>query len=57
MRKEVLDKYPEIAEKLNAISALISGEVMQGLNYEVTGNGREAADVANEWLLANGLLK
>jgi osmoprotectant transport system substrate-binding protein len=57
VRKEVLDKYPEIAEKLNAISALISGEVMQGLNYEVTGNGREAADVANEWLIANGLLK
>ena len=57
IRKEVLDKYPEIEEKLNAISALISGEVMQSLNYEVTGNGREAADVANEWLLANGLLK
>jgi len=57
IRKEVLDKNPEIAEKLNAISALLSGEVMQGLNYEVTGNGREAADVANEWLLANGFLK
>jgi osmoprotectant transport system substrate-binding protein len=57
IRKEVLDKYPEIAEKLNAISALLSGEVMQGLNYEVTGNGREAADVANEWLVANGFLK
>jgi osmoprotectant transport system substrate-binding protein len=57
VRKEVLDQYPEIAEKLNAISALLSGEVMQGLNYEVTGNGREASDVANEWLVANGLLK
>ena len=57
IRKEVLDKNPEIAEKLNAISALLSGEVMQGLNYEVTGNGREAADVASEWLVANGFLK
>jgi len=57
IRKEVLDNYPEIAEKLNAISALLSGEVMQGLNYEVTGNGREAADVANEWLVANGFLQ
>jgi osmoprotectant transport system substrate-binding protein len=57
IRKEVLDQNPEIEEKLNAISALLSGEVMQGLNYEVTGNGREAADVANEWLIANGFLK
>jgi osmoprotectant transport system substrate-binding protein len=53
----VLDKYPEISDKLNAISALLSGEVMQGLNFEVTGNGREAEDVANEWLAANGFLK
>lgn len=57
IRKEILDKNPEISEKLNAISALLSGEVMQGLNYEVTGNGREAADVANEWLMENGFLK
>ena len=57
IRREVLDQNPEIEEKLNAISALLSGEVMQGLNYEVTGNGREAADVANEWLIANGFLK
>ena len=57
IRKEVLDKYPEIADKLNAISALLTGEVMQGLNYEVTGNGREAADVAREWLVANGFVK
>lgn len=57
IRKEVLDKFPEIAEKLNAISALLTGEVMQGLNYEVTGNGREAADVAQEWLVANSFVK
>lgn len=57
VRKEVLDTYPEIADKLNAISAKLSDSVMQGLNYEVTGNGREAAEVANEWLKANDFLK
>jgi osmoprotectant transport system substrate-binding protein len=57
IRKEILDQYPEIAGKLNAISGKLSDTTMQALNFEVTGNGREAADVANEWLKVNGFLK
>jgi osmoprotectant transport system substrate-binding protein len=56
IRKEVLDAYPEIAELLNAISARLSDSEMQRLNYEVTGKQREPAEVAEEWLKAEGFI-
>jgi osmoprotectant transport system substrate-binding protein len=57
IRKPVLDKYPEIATILNPLSAKITNEVMQRLNYEVSGNHREPADVAKEFLTQEGFLK
>lgn len=56
IRASVLEAYPEIAEQLNTVTALLTNETMQALNYEVTGNGREPADVAAEFLSANGFL-
>jgi osmoprotectant transport system substrate-binding protein len=55
--KAKLDQYPEIAEKLNAVTVLLTNEIMQALNFEVTGNGREPADVAAEFLLENGFIE
>lgn len=57
VRKEVLDANPKITELLNAVSAKISNEVMQRLNYEVSGKQREPADVAREFLQQEGLIK
>ena len=57
IRKEVLDANPEIADKLNQISALLTNETMQRLNYEVSGNQREPIDVAREFLTQAGILK
>jgi osmoprotectant transport system substrate-binding protein len=57
IRKEVLDANPQITELLNAVSAKISNEVMQRLNYEVSGKQREPADVAREFLQQEGLIK
>lgn len=56
IRAAMLDANPEIAGLLNPITALLTNETMQSLNYEVTGNGREPADVAAEFLTANGFL-
>ncbi len=57
IRKQILDKYPEIATILNPLSAKITDEVMQRLNFEVSGNHREPADVAKEFLTQQGLIK
>lgn len=57
IRKEVLDANPNIAEILNSLAPLLTDEVMQQLNYEVSGKQREPADVAKEFLQQQGLIK
>lgn len=56
IRKELVDQNPEIATILNSLAPLLTDDVMQGLNNEVSGNGREPADVAREFLIEKGLL-
>ncbi|MBW4481532.1 MAG: quaternary ammonium transporter [Tildeniella torsiva UHER 1998/13D] len=51
-----LDANPAIAEALNQVSPLLNDEVMRQLNYEVSGNQREPADVAREFLVDAGLV-
>jgi osmoprotectant transport system substrate-binding protein len=57
VRKQVLDDNPKIAELLNAVAPKLTDAVMQKLNYEVSGNKREPADVAREFLKQQGLIK
>jgi osmoprotectant transport system substrate-binding protein len=57
IRKEVLDANPKIAEILNGLAPFLTDEVMQKLNYEVSGKQREPADVAKEFLQQQGLIK
>jgi osmoprotectant transport system substrate-binding protein len=56
VRQEALDANPAIAEALNALAPKLTDETMQRLNYEVSGNQREPADVAKEFLTQEGLL-
>ncbi|MEM8804613.1 MAG: glycine betaine ABC transporter substrate-binding protein [Cyanobacteria bacterium P01_G01_bin.38] len=56
IRQEALDANPSVADALNALSPLLTDETMQRLNNEVSGNQREPADVAREFLEAEGLL-
>ena len=51
-----LDANPGIADALNTLSPLLNDEVMRELNYEVSGNQREPADVAREFLVNAGLV-
>ncbi|MGF1477886.1 MAG: glycine betaine ABC transporter substrate-binding protein [Cyanophyceae cyanobacterium] len=57
VRQEVLDANPEIADRLNELSAQLDGETMRTLNWEVAGNGREADEVAREFLEEQGLIE
>jgi len=56
IRQEVLDANPDVAGVLNTLAPLLTNETMQRLNNEVSGNGREPADVAREFLTAQGLI-
>ncbi len=56
VRKEVLDKYPEIEEILRPLSQHLDNETMQALNYEVDANEIPADRVAREFLLEKGLI-
>lgn len=51
-----LDINPGIADALNQLSPLLNDEVMRQLNYEVSGNQREPAEVAQEFLVNAGLV-
>ena len=57
VRQEILETYPTLADTLNAIAPLLTDETMQRLNYEVSGNQREPADVAQEFLQQSGLIQ
>jgi osmoprotectant transport system substrate-binding protein len=57
IRQQTLDANPKIRDVLNALAPKLTNEVMQHLNYEVSGQRREPADVAKEFLLQQGMLK
>lgn len=57
VRQETLDEHPEIEELLNRLSALLTSETMQDLNWQVDGPDQlEPVDVARQFLSENGLL-
>ena len=51
-----LEANPALADALNRLSPLLNDGVMRQLNYEVSGNQREPAEVAREFLLDAGLI-
>jgi osmoprotectant transport system substrate-binding protein len=58
VRQAALEANPGIAAALNAVSPLLTTEVMQALNWKVDGPDKlEPAEVAKTFLQAKGLLK
>lgn len=57
IRQDALENNPAAADALNRLSPLLTNEIMQQLNYEVSGNQREPADVAQEFLVEQGLIE
>jgi osmoprotectant transport system substrate-binding protein len=56
LKKETADEYPQLAEIFAPVSAKLTTEVMQGLNAQADVDGDDPADIASEWLDAEGLL-
>lgn len=57
IRAETLAEHPEIEELLKPVFESLTLETLQELNGKVQVDGLPAADVAREYLTANGLLK
>lgn len=56
-RKAIIDKYPEIETLLDPVFAELDLETLQGLNAQVSVDGKDAAVVAEEWLKSTKFLK
>lgn len=56
VRKEALEKFPELKGVLEKLNGLITEEEMQQMNYEVEVNGKEDQEVARQFLEKKGLL-
>ncbi|WP_251978450.1 glycine betaine ABC transporter substrate-binding protein [Salinicola avicenniae] len=55
-RQETLDENPELAEQMNAISALLDDEIMASLNASVDVEGDNIEDVAHDFLVEHDLI-
>jgi osmoprotectant transport system substrate-binding protein len=56
VRTEILDKYPKIADALNALSAKLNDETMAKLNASVDVDKKTVEEVASGFLKSNGLI-
>lgn len=57
VRKEILDKYPEIKGILKPIADNLTTEEMQELNKAVDVDHKQVHDVAMDWLKSKNLIK
>ncbi|HYF61952.1 MAG TPA: glycine betaine ABC transporter substrate-binding protein [Herpetosiphonaceae bacterium] len=57
VRGQVLETSPDIADILNRLAPRLTNEAMQRLNYEASRKDRPPAEVAREFLAAEGLIK
>src|SRR5579864_1165222 len=55
VREDALARYPEMRAAIAGIAGKISDAEMQKMNYAVAGQGRDASDVAREFLHSQGL--
>jgi glycine betaine/choline ABC-type transport system substrate-binding protein len=56
VRQDFIAESPEVADLLNQLAGQIDDATMAGLNLEVDEGGREATDVAREFLVNQGLV-
>lgn len=57
LRKDTLEKHPELEEIVTMLIGKIDAQTMTALNYEVDVNKRSPQEVAVEFLKANNLLQ
>ncbi|MFE6925692.1 glycine betaine ABC transporter substrate-binding protein [Nocardia sp. NPDC057663] len=56
MHRGFADAHPQVAQIMEPISARLTNAVITELNRQVDIGGREPADVARDWMVAEGLV-
>ncbi|MFI5720668.1 glycine betaine ABC transporter substrate-binding protein [Nocardia sp. NPDC051750] len=56
MRAEFADAHPEVTAVMTPISRLLTNETITELNRQVDVDGREPAEVARDWMVAQGFV-
>lgn len=56
IRKEVLEKYPELEQILNSLEGLIDDETMMEINYKIDVDNQDIKKVAEDFLREKGLI-
>jgi len=56
IRMDTLKRYPELEQVLSLLAGKLNDKSMAELNGKVDLEGRQAREVAEEWLKANGLM-
>ncbi|MFD4443344.1 glycine betaine ABC transporter substrate-binding protein [Nocardia sp. NPDC058519] len=56
MHRDFADAHPQVVGVMTPISARLTNEVITELNRQVDIDGREPADVARDWMIAEGLV-
>ena len=56
LKQSTLDAYPAIADIINQLTALLTDQVMQGLNAKADIEGIDPAKIAEDFLRENGLI-
>jgi osmoprotectant transport system substrate-binding protein len=57
VRQQALDANPKIKDQLNKLAPKLTDDTMRRLNNEVSGNKKEPATVAKDFLTQEGLIK
>lgn len=57
VREDALEKYPKLKETLELMDGILTDQKMAELNYQVEEEGRDEADVAEEFLVSAGLIE
>jgi osmoprotectant transport system substrate-binding protein len=55
VREDAFTRHPELRAAIAELAGKITDQQMQKMNYAVAGEGRDTAEVAREFLHANGL--
>ncbi|MBF6169045.1 glycine betaine ABC transporter substrate-binding protein [Streptomyces gardneri] len=56
MRKSFADEHPQVAVVMTPISQRLTNEAITELNRQVDVDGREPAEVARDWMIAQGFV-
>jgi osmoprotectant transport system substrate-binding protein len=56
VRRETLERYPQIERYLDALAPHLTDNVMRALNFNVDGAKQDPADVAHQFLTSHGLV-